>query len=64
LEDNLGAPNVSLSEGHVARLEQASAIELGFPHDMLRRPLTVQLLAGGLAMPQRMREDPLNREIR
>jgi hypothetical protein len=53
LEDNLGALNVSLSEGHVARLEQASAIELGFRHDMLRRPLTVQLLAGGLAMPQR-----------
>jgi aryl-alcohol dehydrogenase-like predicted oxidoreductase len=35
LEDNLGALRVDLTAAHLARLEQASAIDLGFPHDML-----------------------------
>lgn len=35
LEDNLGALDVVLSEEHRARLDAASAVPLGFPHDML-----------------------------
>lgn len=37
LEDNLGAISVVLAPEHLARLEAASAIELGFPHEMLAR---------------------------
>jgi aryl-alcohol dehydrogenase-like predicted oxidoreductase len=45
LEDNIGALDVVFSEGHLARLNEASRIELGFPHDFLgfefiRRNLT------------------------
>jgi aryl-alcohol dehydrogenase-like predicted oxidoreductase len=40
LEDNLGALEVTLSHDHRASLEQASAVDLGFPHDLLNRPRT------------------------
>lgn len=48
LEDNLGALEVSLDEGQRARLQAASAIELGFPHDFLARPMTRAIVSGGL----------------
>lgn len=35
LHDNLNALNVKLSSEHLARLNEASKIELGFPHDFL-----------------------------
>ena len=35
LEDNLGALEVDLTTAHLARLDEAGAIELGYPHDML-----------------------------
>lgn len=35
LEDNLGALDVRLDAAHLAALDAASAIELGFPHDFL-----------------------------
>ncbi|WP_327393405.1 aldo/keto reductase [Streptomyces sp. NBC_01186] len=35
LEDNLGALEVDFTASQLARLDEASAIELGFPHDML-----------------------------
>lgn len=35
LEDNLGALDVTLDDEHLARLDEASRIELGFPHDFL-----------------------------
>ena len=53
LEDNLGALGVSLSEQQRGRLEQVSAIALGFPHDLLRQPLIVQSLTGGTVLPTR-----------
>jgi hypothetical protein len=53
LEDNLGALKVSLSDEDRERLEVVSAIELGFPHDLLRRPMTVHALTGGGILPQR-----------
>ena len=36
LQDNLGCVDVTLSADHLARLDQASAIELGFPYDFIR----------------------------
>ncbi len=33
MRENLGALDVTLEDGHVARLDEASAIEPGFPHD-------------------------------
>lgn len=35
LEENLGAVDVTLGEEHLARLDAASSIELGFPHDFI-----------------------------
>jgi len=37
LEDNLGALDVQLDPGQQTRLAEVSAIELGFPHEALRR---------------------------
>jgi aryl-alcohol dehydrogenase-like predicted oxidoreductase len=37
LEDNLGGLGIQLDPGQQARLDEASAIELGFPHTALRR---------------------------
>ena len=48
LEDNLGALDVSFTEGHLADLEKASAIELGFPHDFLARPMTRNVAFGDI----------------
>jgi len=36
LEDNLAALDVSFSDEQIARLDNASKIELGFPHDLLK----------------------------
>jgi aryl-alcohol dehydrogenase-like predicted oxidoreductase len=52
LEDNLGALDVILSEAHRQRLDDASAIELGFPHDFLNRPTTKQMMFGDLKIDQ------------
>jgi len=35
LEDNLGALEVTLDDDHLARLDEASRMDLGFPHDFL-----------------------------
>jgi aryl-alcohol dehydrogenase-like predicted oxidoreductase len=37
LDDNLGALQIELAPEQQARLDEASAIELGFPHEALRR---------------------------
>ncbi|MEI5665274.1 aldo/keto reductase [Bosea sp. CCNWLW174] len=47
-EDNLGALEVKLDEGQQARLQAASAIDLGFPHEFLARPMTRAIVSGGL----------------
>jgi aryl-alcohol dehydrogenase-like predicted oxidoreductase len=47
LEDNLGALDVVLTEAQLATLEDVSTIELGFPHDMLTRPMPQQVIYGG-----------------
>jgi aryl-alcohol dehydrogenase-like predicted oxidoreductase len=48
LEDNLGALDLALPEAALAELEAASAIELGFPHDFLTRPMTQNVMFGDL----------------
>ena len=37
LEDNLGATELELSDGHLAALDQASAFELGYPYEMIQQ---------------------------
>ncbi len=37
LDDNLGALQVQLDPGQQARLAEASTVDLGFPHEALRR---------------------------
>ena len=46
LEDNLGALDVSFTDSDLADLEKVSAIELGFPHDFLARPMTSNVMFG------------------
>ena len=53
LAGNLGALTVTLSDEQRARLEKASEIELGFPHDFLRKPMIIQSQTGGGALPAR-----------
>lgn len=53
LEDNLAALDVSFTEEQRARLDRASAIEPGFPHDFLERPLVRQVMTGGAAIAAR-----------
>ncbi|UHQ19086.1 aldo/keto reductase [Lysobacter sp. KIS68-7] len=52
-EDNLAALSVELTAAQWARLEDASSISLGFPHDMLRSPMIQQSIAGGTRLPVR-----------
>ncbi|WP_437730778.1 aldo/keto reductase [Sorangium sp. So ce1335] len=53
LEDNLGALDVRLTDGQRARLERASAVELGFPHDFLARPMTRSVMFGDVKIAER-----------
>ncbi|WP_040789565.1 aldo/keto reductase [Nocardia paucivorans] len=48
LEDNLGALEVEFAEEQLARLDAASAVDLGFPHEFLRRPMSRQVVFGDL----------------
>jgi len=41
---------VRLADEQVAALEKASAIELGFPHDMLARPLARSVVFGDITL--------------
>jgi aryl-alcohol dehydrogenase-like predicted oxidoreductase len=50
LADNLGALDVRFTDAQVAALEKVSAIELGFPHDMLARPMTRSVVFGDIAL--------------
>ena len=46
LEDNLGALEIELTPSQLHRLDQCSAIELGFPHELLREPRIRRLTLG------------------
>jgi aryl-alcohol dehydrogenase-like predicted oxidoreductase len=54
LEDNLQALTVELSQDQRKRLEAASAVELGFPHDFLKRPMPRQVLFGDVTITKRV----------
>ncbi len=47
LQENLGALDVTLSPEHLARLDAASAIDLGFPHDFLAGSEIRDIVFGG-----------------
>lgn len=47
LQDNLGALQVTLSPEHLARLDAASRIDLGFPHEFLTSDNILDLVFGG-----------------
>ncbi|MFI7120506.1 aldo/keto reductase [Amycolatopsis sp. NPDC049868] len=53
LEDNLGALEVELTASQLARLDEASAIELGFPHELLARDSTLALTRGDMTIEPR-----------
>jgi aryl-alcohol dehydrogenase-like predicted oxidoreductase len=53
LHDNLGALDVQLAPEHVQRLNAASAIELGFPHDFVSRALTMNVIFGEVKIQPR-----------
>ncbi|MGH7576724.1 MAG: aldo/keto reductase [Longimicrobiales bacterium] len=53
LEENLHALDVSLSDEQRAHLDAVSAIELGFPHDFLKRPMVRQVMFGDVELAAR-----------
>ncbi len=46
--DNLACLDLALDEGQVKRLDAASRVELGFPHDFYERDLVKGLVYGGM----------------
>jgi aryl-alcohol dehydrogenase-like predicted oxidoreductase len=50
LADNLGALEVRIPDDALASLEQASAIQLGFPHEFLARPKTRNNIFGDITL--------------
>jgi aryl-alcohol dehydrogenase-like predicted oxidoreductase len=48
LQDNLGALSFELDDRLVQRLDEASALPLGFPHDFIRSPFVESLVSGGV----------------
>jgi aryl-alcohol dehydrogenase-like predicted oxidoreductase len=47
LDDTLASVDVTLPDDQLGRLNGASAVELGFPHDFLARPTIRKILTGG-----------------
>jgi aryl-alcohol dehydrogenase-like predicted oxidoreductase len=48
LEDNLASLELELTPGQVSWLDQASAIEMGFPHDFYENEMVRTIAYGGL----------------
>ena len=53
LEDNLGALELELPDDARARLEQASTVRLGFPHEVLAQPSTMAAVFGATKVSAR-----------
>ena len=49
-EDNVAALGVRLADEHLALLDEASKIDLGFPHEFLRMPFIRHALTGGTTL--------------
>ena len=54
LEDNLGALEVEFTDEQRRRLDEASAIDPGFPHSMIRLPMVQQVIFGGAQVDRRL----------
>ena len=52
-EDNLGALELALDPAQLQRLDDASAVELGFPHDFMRQDIPRNLVSGGTRLQPR-----------
>ncbi|GAA4922272.1 hypothetical protein GCM10023334_026340 [Nonomuraea thailandensis] len=50
LEDNLGALDVRFTGAQLATLAEASEVELGFPHEFLRRPMARGVVSGAVTL--------------
>jgi aryl-alcohol dehydrogenase-like predicted oxidoreductase len=48
LKDNLGCLEFELSEEHLKTLNEASKIDLGFPHEFISREATKNIIYGGM----------------
>lgn len=48
LEDNMGSVNVSIPDDVMQRLDEASSIELGFPHDFVLRSGAQKMIYGDM----------------
>jgi aryl-alcohol dehydrogenase-like predicted oxidoreductase len=48
LEDNLKSLEVTLSAGHLRRLDEVSAVPMGFPNDFLKAEMVRTFLFGGM----------------
>ena len=48
LQDNIASLDINLTKDQVTVLDQASAIELGFPHDFYERELVKSMIYGGM----------------
>ncbi|MCE7797762.1 aldo/keto reductase [Sphingobium sufflavum] len=53
LEDNLAALDITFSDDHIRRLDAASAIAMGFPHDILSMPMAQTMLGTLNVEPRR-----------
>ena len=51
LQDNLASVDLSLSEGQLEALDQASRIELGFPYDLYAKDMIRASIHGGMRDP-------------
>lgn len=48
IKDNLGCVEFELTKEHLERLDEVSQIELGFPHEFLKKPNIREIIYGGL----------------
>ncbi|QGQ95085.1 aldo/keto reductase [Paenibacillus psychroresistens] len=53
LENNLGSLEVNLSSDQIKRLDEASRIDLGFPHETLANPVNKKYITGGIEVLRR-----------
>lgn len=53
LEDNLGCLEFAIDGDRMRQLDEASAVEMGFPHDFLNSAMVRQVLDGGAVVERR-----------
>jgi aryl-alcohol dehydrogenase-like predicted oxidoreductase len=59
LDDNVAAADLRLSADQLGRLDEASAVSMGFPHDMVSAPATQDRIAGGKRALLNMPDHPV-----